>query len=348
MEKVCRINRFFFFVVFIPLIFSARLSAVAADVDEEQTTEKYLGKAEEKAYKKVEAIKEGRRYKTKLLLSAAQGYDNNVFLDSRRVHDTFSEGILDASVAYSLSGRWDFIGGVSVHDITYWKATDANLIDTELKLGFEGKLPWNITVTPYNSIELLEYQANDDGEYVGDRAGLVLKQKLPNNFFHSFAYEFFYKNYSDRKALQGNGLPSDEDREDHRNTVYYDLGVYLKKSMFKVFGEYYINKSNDHYLDYYDYDSVKLGSSMIYLFTDKMSAYLSYYRQFRDYSHRTIPDDSTVGEKDRTWVANASLFYDIHKNATLGFSYTYRQNLSNNPIQKYSGSVTSLGLYCRF
>ena len=341
-------NKFALIVLAAFLSGAACFSVKAADIKEEQTTEKYLGKSEEKAYKKVEAVKENQRYKTKVLVAAIQGYDNNVFLDPRRVHDTFSEGILDASVIYPLNGRWDVIAGVSAHDITYWKATDANLIDTNLKLAFEGKLPFNFTLTPYNNIELLEYQANDDGEYVGDRAGFTLKQKLPNNFFHSFNYEFFYKNYSDRKAREGDGILSDEDREDFRNTVYYDLGVYLKRSMFKVFGEYYYNKSNDHYLDYYDYSSLRLGSSMIYLLTDKMSASFSYYRQFRNYTDRTIPDDNTLAEKDRTWVTTASLFYDISKSTTLGLNYSYRQNLSNNPSEKYSGSITSLGLYCRF
>jgi len=341
-------NRSFLLVLALFLISVSSASLNAADIKEEQTTEKYLGKSEEKAYKKVEVVKEGQRYKTKLLVAAIQGYDNNVFLDSRREHDTFSEGILDASVTYPLNGRWDFIGGVSAHDITYWKATDANLIDTDLKLAFEGKLLSGMTLTAYNDIELVEYQANDDGEYLGDKAGLVLKQKLPKNFFHSFRYEFFYKNYSDRKARNGWGGLSGKDRQDDRNTVYYDLGVYLKKSMFKVFGEYYLNRSNDIYLDYYDYDSVRLGSSVIYLLTDKMSTSLSYYRQFRNYSDRTIPEDNTVGEKDRTWVTTASLYYDIYKNTTLGLNYSYRQNLSNNPVQKYSGSIASLGLYCRF
>jgi len=332
------------------LFFAAAFPAIvpAADVNEEQTTARYLGKAEEKAYKKVEVVKEGQRYKTKLLFMAMQGYDNNVFLDPQRVHDTFTEAILDAGVIYPLNGRWDVTGGVSVHDITYWKATDANLIDTDLKFGFNGKLFGGMTVETCNDIEMVEYQHNDDGEYLGDKASIVLKQKLPNNFFHSLGYEFFYKNYSDRKALQGDGDPSDEDREDFRNTLNYNLGFYLKKSMFKVFGEYYINKSNDKYLDYYDYDSIRLGSSMIYLLTDKMSSSFSYYRQFRNYASRTIPDDNTTAEKDRTWVATAAVFYDLTKNATLGLNYSYRQNLSNNPSMKYSGSIASLGLYCRF
>lgn len=322
--------------------------ANAADINEEQTTEKYLGTTETKTYKKVEEIKQGKRYKTKLLVSVAQGYDNNVYLDPERKEDTFTEAILDAGVSYPLSGRWDFKGEVSAHDITYWEATHASLIDTDLKLGFEGRLFWGITLTAMNDIEMLEYQSNDNGEYVGDKVDLGLRQKLPDNFFHAFGYQYFYKNYSDRKARNGWGGLSDKDRIDHRNTIYYEYGKYLKKAMVKVFGEYYLNKSNDQYLDYYDYDSIRLGSSVIYLLTSKMSAYASFYEQFKHYSDRTIPGDVTTREHDRTWVTTASVFYDIRKNTTLGLSYSYRQNHSNYPAQKYSGSITSLGLYCRF
>ena len=133
-------NKFALIVLAAFLSGAACFSVKAADIKEEQTTEKYLGKSEEKAYKKVETVKEGQRYTTKLLVAAIQGYDNNVFLDPRRVQDTFSEAIVDASVSCPLNGRWDVIGGISAHDITYWKATDANLVDTNLKFGFDGKL----------------------------------------------------------------------------------------------------------------------------------------------------------------------------------------------------------------
>ncbi len=320
----------------------------AADVNEEQTTEKYIGAAQAKAYKKVEAVKETKRYKSKIFAAALQGYDNNVFLNSDRKQDGFSEAIFDVSVANPLNGRWDVLSGASAHNITYWDSSAASLVDTNIRLGFEGKLPADITLTVLDNIELLEYYSNRDGEYVGNKTGFSLRQKLPNNFFHAIGYEYFYKNYSERKALNGWGGNSDKDRADNRNTVNYELGVYLKKAMIKVFGEYYLNDSNDSFMDYYKYDSRRFGASAMYLFTDKLNGYLSFIHQRRGFSDRTIPDDSTIHEHDKTYLTSTSLFYDIFKNTTLGLNYSYRQNNSNNPTQKYSGSITTLGLYCRF
>lgn len=341
-------RNFVTFFLTVVLIFSFYPGIKAADIQEEQTTEKDLGAAQEKVYKKVEAAKETKRYKSKIFVSALQGYDNNVFLNSDRKEDGFSESIVDVSVASPLNGRWDVLSGVSAHDITYWDSSGASLVDTNIKLGFEGKLPADLTLTVLDNIELLEYYSNDYGEYVGNKTGLSLRQKLPNNFFHAIGYEYFYKNYSDRKALNGWGGESDKDRADNRNTVDYELGVYLKKAMLKVFGEYYLNDSNDSYLDYYKYDSRRFGASAIYLFADKLTGYASFIYQRRGYQDRTIPDDSTVHERDKTYIASASLFYDIFKNATLGVNYCYRQNDSNSLTQKYSGSITTLGLYCRF
>ncbi len=332
------------------LVVFLSLQVKAADFTEEQTTQKDLGKAEEKAYKKVETIKEGGKYKTKFFASALQGYDNNVFLDSRRKADTFSEGILDARAEYSLSGRWKVFGGASVHDITYWEATDANLVDTDLRFGFEGKLPGNVTLTLFNNPEIVAYPYYGDGTYFGDKTGLELKQRLPHNLFHSFGYEYFYKRYTNQKAHLGWGGRSDDKRIDNRNTFDYEFGVYLKKAMLKLSSEYFVNDSNDRFRDYYDYQNIRLGASMIYLLTNKMSAYLAYNKLYKTYKNRTIPTsaDSTVRENDHGFTAIAALYYDIYKNATMALTYAYRQNKSNYAAQKYSGSITTLGLHYRF
>jgi len=324
------------------------LPLTAADFTEEQTTEKDLGKTEEKVYKKIETVKDSGKYKTKFFASALQGYDNNVFLDPRRKADTFSEGILDAKAEYSLSGRWKVFGGASVHDITYWEATDANLVDTDLKFGFEGKLPENITLTVLNNPEIVAYPYYGDGTYFGDKTGLELRQRLPHNLFHAFGYEYFYKRYTNQKAHLGWGGKSEDKRIDNRNTFDYEFGVYLTKAMLKLSSEYFVNASNDKFHDYYDYQSVRIGPSMIYLITDKMSAYLAYNRQYKTYESRTLPTDTTRREHDRGYTAIGALYYDIYKNTTLSLSYAYRQNKSNYAAQKYSGSITTLGLHCRF
>lgn len=328
--------------------FFGGIAARAADITEEETTPKYLSKTEEKAYKKTEVLREGKKYKTKVFISTGQGYDNNVFLDPRRKEDTFSEAVAEASVIYPLSGRWNVFGSLGVHDITYWEATDASLVDTDFKVGFDGKLFGNITLSALNNVELVEYPSYGDGSYLGDKTAITFKQKLPRNFFHSFGYEYFYKDFSDRKAHNGWGGMTETDRVDYRNTFDYEFGMYLKKMMLKLSSEYFVNDSNDKFHDYYDYQSIKLGASMIYLLTDKMSAYMAFIKQYKNFEHRTLPTDVTRREQDHGYTIISSLYYEMYKNTTIGLSYAYRQNHSNYAVQKYSGSVTTLGLYLRF
>ncbi|KPK42240.1 MAG: hypothetical protein AMJ78_03250 [Omnitrophica WOR_2 bacterium SM23_29] len=325
----------------------------AAEVLEEETTPKYLGAAQKKAYEKAEVVKGTKVFKTKYFFAAAQGYDNNVNLDSQRKGDTFSEGIFDAEAIYPITGRWDVFGGVGVHDITYWDVTDASLVDTDLRFGFEGKFFGTVTLTALNDFEIIEYPYNEDGSYIGDKVGFKIKHLLPKTylpatFFHSFGYEYFYKNYMDRKASNGYGAKSPNDRVDKRHTLDCEFGAYFKKAMLKFSGEYYFNDSNDQYLSYYDYQSRRIGLSLIYLLTDKMTAILSAGHQRKHFIHRITRVDNTKLETDKIFTAGASIFYDIYKNVSLGLNYFYRENDSNDPIQEYSGSITSLGLYCRF
>ncbi len=325
----------------------------AAEVLEEETTPKYLGAAQKKAYEKAETIEKGKIYKTKYFFSASQGYDNNVNLDSQRKEDIFSEGIFDAKVIYPLTGRWNFFGGIGVHDITYWEVTDASLVDSDFKFGFEGKLFGTFVLTASNGVEVVEYPYNADGSYVGNKVGFMLRHRLPKTtlpatFFHAFGYEYFYKNYSDRKARDGAGRKSPDDRVDKRNTLVSEFGAYFKKAMLKFNGEYYFNDANDKYFNYYDYQSRRIGLSLLYLLTDKMTAILSVGHQRKHFIHRITQVDRTSLETDKIFTAGASLFYDIYKNTSVGLNYSYRENDSNDPIQEYSSSITSLGLYCRF
>lgn len=335
----------FLFVIFL-CIFSGR--ADTAEITEEETTQKDLGKGQPVAYKKDEQTKQTKKYQLKYFISAIQGYDNNVFLDSRRKADTFSEAILDAKLIYPITGRWDLLGEINVNDITYWEATDASLVDSDFKFGFEGKFFGTTTLTVLNDVEVVEYPSNSDGSYIGDKVGITLKRRLPHNFFHTLGYEIAYRNFSDRKARNGWGGKSDDDREDTRNTFSSEFGVYLKKAMIKLSSDYLINDSNDTFMDYYRYDAYKLGTSLTYLVTDKMTAFFSYARQRKQFIARTIPDNSLKRENDRAYVAVAGLFYEIYKKTSLGATYSYRQNKSNDSAQKYSGSITTLGLYCRF
>ncbi|MFH1778964.1 MAG: hypothetical protein ABH847_02910 [Candidatus Omnitrophota bacterium] len=325
----------------------------AAEILEEETTPKYIGAAQKKAYEKAETVKGGKVFKTKYFFAALQGYDNNVYLDSRRKKDTFSEGIFDAKLTYPLTGRWNVFGGVGVHDVSYWEVTDASLVDTDLKFGFEGKLFGTAVITALNDIEIVEYPYNSDGSYIGNKTGLRLrhtlpKTLLPGTYFHGFGYEYFYKNYSDRKARNGWGRKSADDRVDKRHTLENEFGVYFKKAMLKFSGNYYFNDANDKYFDYYDYQSRRIGMSFIYLVSDKMTTLFSVGHQRKHYIHRITTVDNTKLETDKIFTIGGSLLYQIYKNTSLGLNYTYRENDSNDPIQEYSGSITSLGVYCNF
>ena len=115
----------------------------------------------------------------------------------------------------------------------------------------------------------------------------------------------------------------------------------------KIF-EYYNNNSNEKFINYYDYDSYKVGASLTHLFSDKLFSYASFARQYRTYRSRSITLDPNFKERDRTYLITAALYYNFTKALSSGLSYSYRQNWSNEPLENYSGSLIALTTYYRF
>jgi hypothetical protein len=71
------------------------------------------------------------------------------------------------------------------------------------------------------------------------------------------------------------------------------------------------------------------------------------YRYMR-YKDRRSTEDTGRRERDHTYIFNSSLYYDLSDNFTLGVTYSYSENVSNDPFQDYSGSVISGGIYYNF
>ena len=128
----------------------------------------------------------------------------------------------------------------------------------------------------------------------------------------------------------------------------YAIGKYFKRDVVKIKFEYYYNNSNYPYLAYYDYDSYRLTLSCTHLFNKKLFGHFSFSRQIRDYTGRLLTVDLGSKEWDRTYVISSGLYYILNRSLTIGLNYTYRQNWSNEPTSRYSGSVISGGTYWRF
>ncbi|MFA5116364.1 MAG: hypothetical protein WC486_03690 [Candidatus Omnitrophota bacterium] len=283
------------------------------------------------------------RGKVSSMLSISQGIDNNVYLDSRRKVSGFTQQLFKTSITSPITDNLDGILGYEVMNLTYENGpADVNMVANTLKAGTEYRFCKNIKLLTEGKFTANNYYTTGDDNSLDYSIENKIRQNLPQKMYHSFSYDFMFKDYTTDHVSNGIGVIMDRKRNDMRNTFEYEVGKYFAKDLVKVKIQYYTNDSNERFLDYYDYTSTKPSISLLHLFNDKTFSLLSYSMQYRNYDTRTILTDATVDEKDVTRVLTAALYRNITKDLTVGLSYTYRHNSSNEPSSKYSGSMFAL------
>lgn len=298
--------------------------------------------------KSVSSGQSAAKKKVQFLLGQSVGYDNNVYLDSRRHDDAFFQTFFKATYSNPINKKTKGILSYELMSLLYPDSADANLFKNGIYGGFEDKLTDKVTLYKGIGIDYYDYSAGGSDDFLDYKAKIKLKHALPNKMYHAVRYEFLFRDYSERRIRTITGATSTKKREDTRYTAGYELGKYFKKDLLKGDFQYYYNDSNETYLKYYTYDSVLAGPSWTHLFNDKLFSYMSFLREWRDYRTRTISQNAGFKEWDRTYIITTALYYNLRKDLTLNLNYTYRENWSNEPTSTYSGSLISTGLFYKF
>ena len=137
----------------------------------------------------------------------------------------------------------------------------------------------------------------------------------------------------------------DDERVNSRNIISHNIGANFDNFSARLTNEFYINNSNYDYQDYYDYWAYRVRPSIMYFFSDQLYANVSFTYKRTDYNDRRNSQDSNDTVYDNTYIVNTSVYFDLTEEFTMGITYSYRENRSNDPLQKYSGSTVSAGVY---
>jgi hypothetical protein len=327
----------------VALLFMPAICSVAGTTEEDVTPRKIYLEPQKSLLEKG---------KLKFLLAMTAGHDSNSHLDSDRNADGFGQTYFKASFLTPISKKTDATIDYEMMNLLYAGEKDLDLSRNSVRFGLDHRLSEELTFSAgyaFDSIAYWHAKKSDNREdYLQNALDFKLHQKLPNKMYHSASYEIWYRNYLDLYTRTDAPVYTDKERIDVRNVLGYEVGKYFKKDLVKLNLEYFNNNSNETYLKYYDYDSYKVGSSLTHLFNKTISGYLSYYWQYRDYRSRPLVADAATTEKERTSLATAALFYTLNKSVSFGLNYTYRQNSSNEPQDKYSGALISFSTYFKF
>jgi len=279
-----------------------------------------------------------------------QGYDNNVDLNPDRNADGFLQTSIDTDLAYNFTDDFRFKLGSDITNILYYQFNDADLLDIYTTLGFETDLyllDFKFTLDTNYGFDVVYFPFDEDGTYLGNEVNVSAKHYINDSIYYKVGYFFLHKYFTSNKALGSNGNTTDDLRKDSRNGFDCEFGIYFEKAVLKLKGHIFYNESNDLYYDYYDYWSWRLKPSVILLLTNKLYTIASFAYEQRNYDDRlSTKNNETV--YDDTYTLNGSLLYDITPTFTLAVNYSYRENASNEPLQKYSGSIITAGAYFTF
>jgi len=283
------------------------------------------------------------------LAGIRQGYDNNVFLNPGRKKDGFLQPSLKEDLTYRFTRDIRMFFDSDVSYVKYYKFNDNDLFDISINPGFEvDLLDDRLTLETDYLLDWVNFPHDDDGSIVLNSYSIFVKNNVIKQFYHKGGFRLEYRDYTSRKVFGSNEVKTDDLRRDVRYVAEYEAGMKIfanlkAKQVVKV----YRNDSNDQYEDYYDYWAFSERTTLIAYLTDKL-----YGTTSLTYTHRWLDDrlsskDSTH-EKHDVFYFSTSLYYDLTPSFTLSASYTYRESGSNEPLQNYSGSIMSIGLYYIF
>ena len=277
-----------------------------------------------------------------------QGYDNNVDLDPRRHKDGFLQTTANVEITYDQTDTFKFVSGSDLFSIIYYKYNVDNILDITPYAGFDWEILPGFVSRNRVTYDYFSFPNEKEDTFSGMVLSTYLRHFVTEDFYQEAGFEYLRRWYPDQKVTMTNLEIGNADREDTRYRYKYNLGYFTKMFFIRLENGFIFNDSTEVYQDYYDYWNYRVKPAVMVFFTDKLYTDVSLvYRHFIYKDRRSTEDINDVTRSD-LFIFNSTIYFDITKNMTLEFTYTYTENVSNDPFEKYSGSMISGGVYYSF
>lgn len=281
-----------------------------------------------------------------------QGVDTNPLLDSTKKADNYTQETLDMHFKYPVFGS--FLGftnskfGFNINNINYYNITDVNIMDSSADIGIEQEIFDKVVLGTGYTIDLLWFPNDEDGTFLKNEFNVTVKHNITDWLYQKGTYKIAMIDYLYRKIRMGNGTNGSDLRFDVRNTLEHEIGIYYKSSTkVRITNQFYINDSNDQYFDYYSYYNYRFGTSLTHFFNKKLYSITGFYYQRRNYMSRIV-SDRIAREHDNLFLVTQSVLFDVTKNVSIFVNYSHSENHTNEPLEKYSDTLYTAGLYYAF
>ncbi|MFQ5952536.1 MAG: hypothetical protein ACE5JK_03920 [Candidatus Omnitrophota bacterium] len=288
------------------------------------------------------------------------GFDNNANLESDREKDGFVETAMMLDFTYkTTTAGLHLKAGVDVFNALYLINNVNNFFSTSPYVGFDLQITENL-ISVNRFIYNHFYTNNNPSNFSDITLSTDLRHYILDNFYHEAGYAFTHRWYphSPIRILATlpvafrapNSILGNEDRQDHRYKVNYNVGWILPNTSIELDNAFIGNNSNYTYQQTYDYWIYRVNPSILHYFTDKFYGDVGFTYEYRRYKDLRGIDVSNRNRlvRENYWDTTASLYYDIADDTTCNVTYTYNENRSRDPFLKYSSSTVSVGISYRF
>lgn len=283
-------------------------------------------------------------YKLRVSVASFAGYDNNVTLSPSRKGSVFEEFLYSIDFDKPLFGGLTFIFDYDLDFLNYHDVTKSSNLMNHVRPALDERLNRYFSVGAGYDFSNFYYPNNADGDFSFHKGFVYLKHFLSDKTYQRIAAEYGYRARKKRKAL-GDSLSQLQDKDlfDRRESLEYSIVSSISQKLaVQLRAKFSKNDSNARYLDFYDYHSYEVSPGMNYKISENLNLnwYVTYLR--KNYLERTI-STGTVKEKDNVYFANIGTRYRVNKNNMASVFYTYRNNSTKEPLEKYTDSVFTLG-----
>ena len=289
--------------------------------------------------------------KSKIDFSASviTGYDTNIYLDHYdATASMFIQESFGAHVSSAVFENLTLRGGYDLTLIKYTRESEPNLLDNIINAGLDAELTDTLLLSVDYFADFVEYPHDKAEDYMINTCEFGLRHDITDELYQKIIYSLSHKDYSKWRTRARDGFRRLGKRKDWRNTIEHQLGYYLfDKTFIRANNTLYFNNSNEPFLSYYDYYALKSKATVIHLITDKLYGSANVGYQYKRYDNRNISDGDD-NQRDHLIMCGASLFYDIIPNVSIGTSFDYKKNISNEGNQKYTDYIIYSGIYSKF
>lgn len=272
------------------------------------------------------------------------GYDNNARLTPDRKGSGFQETLYSLVFNKPFNHGWGLNLYYDLDYLNYNNATDSSNLLNHLRADLHKKLNRSFTLGGGYDFSDFYYPDNEDGDFVFHKGFVYLKHFISRRTFQRLLFEYGYKYHFNKRALADDPAQlQNKNLVDNRQTIEYLIGSDLTSRFYaQLRARYALNDSNARFLDFYDYRYWELTPMVSYRLTRGLTLVSSFTFMRKEYDKRIV-STGTKKERDNVYAVNAGAKYKINKNQTASLFYTYRDNSTNEPLEKYNESVFTCG-----